>query len=64
MLIDCDRCEMRDIACDDCVVTALLGIEVETETELADETAVALRHLAAGGLAPPLRLRMPDAASG
>ena len=25
MLIDCDRCEMRDIACPDCVVTALLG---------------------------------------
>jgi hypothetical protein len=68
MLIDCDRCEMRDIACDDCVVTALLGIETEagseSGTDLADETAVALRHLAAGGLAPPLRLRVPDAASG
>ena len=68
MLIDCDRCEMRDIACDDCVVTALLGLEAEagpdSGTDLADETAVALRHLAAGGLAPPLRLRVPDAASG
>ena len=64
MLIDCDRCEMRDIACDDCVVTALLGMGAEAETELVDETAVALRHLAAGGLAPPLRLRIPDAASG
>ena len=71
MLIDCDRCEMRDIACDDCVVTALLGIATEAGTgsgtdltDLADETAVALRHLAAGGLAPPLRLRVPDAASG
>jgi len=63
-LIDCDRCEMRDIACDDCVVTALLGMGAEAETELVDETAVALRHLAAGGLAPPLRLRIPDAASG
>ena len=68
MLIDCDRCEMRDIACDDCVVTALLGIGAEagsdSGTELVDETAIALRHLAAGGLAPPLRLRIPDAASG
>jgi hypothetical protein len=63
MLIDCDRCTMRDIACDDCVVTALLGIG-DAETELVDETAVALRHLAAGGLASPLRLRIPDAASG
>ena len=25
MLIDCDRCEMRDIACGDCVVTALIA---------------------------------------
>jgi hypothetical protein len=62
MLIDCDRCEMRDLACDDCVVTALLG--GGPELELADETAVALRHLAEGGLAAPLRLAMPDAASG
>ena len=25
MLIECDRCVMRDIACPDCVVMALLG---------------------------------------
>jgi hypothetical protein len=25
MLIDCDRCAMRDVACDDCVVSVLLG---------------------------------------
>src|SRR4051812_44965863 len=25
MLIDCDRCVMRDLACSDCVVTVLLG---------------------------------------
>ncbi len=25
MLIDCDKCEMRDVECSDCVVTALLG---------------------------------------
>ena len=25
MLIECDRCEMRDIACPDCVVTHLLA---------------------------------------
>lgn len=24
MLIDCDRCRMRDIACDECVVSALI----------------------------------------
>jgi hypothetical protein len=62
MIIDCDRCEMRDIACDDCVVNALLG--APPVGELADETAVALRNLAAGGLAPPLRLSLRDAAFG
>lgn len=25
MLIDCESCEVRDVACDDCVVTVLLG---------------------------------------
>ncbi len=62
MIIDCDRCEMRDIACDDCVVTALLGIT--PEADLDQETAGALRVLADGGLVPPLRMRWPDAASG
>ena len=61
MIIDCDRCEMRDIACDDCVVTALLGA---VPGELSDQTTTALRALADGGLVPPLRLRLPDAASG
>jgi hypothetical protein len=62
MIIDCDRCEMRDIACDDCVVTALLG--ASAGDDLGDETAVALQHLADGGLVPPLRLTLRDAASG
>jgi len=25
VLIDCDGCAMRDLECDDCVVTVLLG---------------------------------------
>jgi hypothetical protein len=62
MIIDCDRCEMRDIACDDCVVHALLGVPPALDIE--DETADALRVLADGGLIPPLRLSLRDAASG
>jgi hypothetical protein len=62
MIIDCDRCEMRDIACDDCVVTALLGAPAGEGWN--EETTVALRVLADGGLVPPLRLRLPGAASG
>lgn len=26
MLLDCDSCTMRDLACGDCVVTVLLGL--------------------------------------
>jgi hypothetical protein len=62
MLIDCDRCEMRDIACDDCVITAVLG--GPPSDEIGTDTAVALRVLADGGLVPPLRMTWPDAASG
>jgi hypothetical protein len=57
VIIDCDRCEMRDIACDDCVVTAVLG--GLPSDELGAETTVALRVLADGGLVPPLRMRLP-----
>jgi len=61
MLIDCDRCEMRDVACDDCVVAALL---TGTDLPIGEDTAAALQVLADAGLAPPLRLRLPPAAAG
>jgi hypothetical protein len=55
MLIDCDRCEMRDIACPDCVVTALLG-PGEPQPDLDPAEQRALRVLADARLVPPLRL--------
>lgn len=55
MIIDCDRCEMRNVACDDCVVTFLLS--AAPAGELAEEEAGALAALAEGGLVPPLRMR-------
>jgi len=55
MIIDCDRCEMKNVACDDCVVSVLLGSP--PDLELAEETTGALRVLAEGGLVPPLRMR-------
>jgi hypothetical protein len=67
MIIDCDRCEMRDIACDDCVVNALLASPSQADgppVSVGDETALALRNLADGGLVPPLRLSLRDAAFG
>ncbi len=63
MIVDCDRCEVRGAACGDCVVTVLLGGPPEGVV-LAGVEQEALQALADGGLVPPLRLRLPDAATG
>jgi len=54
MLIDCDQCAMRDTsACDDCVVTCLLG---GGPVDLSDDQMEAVANLAEEGLVPRLRL--------
>ena len=50
MLIDCQSCQMRELACGDCVVTLLLGPVVLSEHSQTFEV------LAGAGLTPPLRL--------
>jgi hypothetical protein len=55
MLIDCDTCVARDIACGDCVMTVLLGAP-STRVDLDDEERAAIGSLAEAGLVPPLRL--------
>jgi hypothetical protein len=57
MLIECDRCVMRDIACSDCVVTALLSAP-GPDGELDESEFRALRVLADARMIPPLRLRV------
>jgi hypothetical protein len=52
MIVDCDGCVMRDIACSDCVVTVLLGPINGSITEHKNTFEV----LASAGLTPPLRL--------
>lgn len=55
MHIDCNRCEMRGIACADCVVSALLGPPgEEPQLTLAEQRAI--RVLADAGMVAPLRL--------
>ncbi len=54
MLIDCDRCAMRDLACGDCVVTVLLGADEYLEVDERERLALAV--LADSGLVPRLRL--------
>lgn len=71
MIIDCDQCAMRGVACADCVVTALFdagGAGVPAERDTGPPAVVdgplrfdaterrALAVLAAAGLISPLRL--------
>lgn len=51
--IDCASCDVRGLACGDCVVTVLLGTP---PSWLDDEEQRALGVLADSGLVPPLRL--------
>jgi hypothetical protein len=62
MLIDCDRCTMRDIACADCVVTVLLGPPGAARAGFDADEEAALGVLADSGLVPPLRLTLMESA--
>lgn len=60
MVIDCERCTMREVACPDCVVTALLGLPGH-QAEIGEAEERALRVLADARLVAPLRLTSPVA---
>ena len=53
--VDCDECAARGPACNDCVITVLLGSPGPAVDLDSDEQA-ALSALADSGLVPPLRL--------
>ncbi len=57
MVIDCDTCAVRGLACHDCVVTVLLGPPPELCFD--DEEQRALAVLAESGLVPRLRMVQP-----
>jgi hypothetical protein len=58
VLIDCDSCAVRGLACGDCVVTMLLErpAPFAGPIEFDDAERLAVDLLAAGGLVSPLRL--------
>lgn len=64
MIIDCDDCsEQHTEACDDCIVTALIGDDAILE--LADAERAAIDELSRVGLVAPIRLApLPQRASG
>jgi hypothetical protein len=56
LTIDCDRCALREtVACDDCVVTFLLGREPDDAVVIDADEARAMRMLERAGLVPTLR---------
>lgn len=58
MLLDCDTCVVRDLQCDDCVVTVLLGGPPGARAPMTIDEGErqALDVLADSGLVPRLRL--------
>ena len=57
MIIDCDSCQVRPLACGDCVVSYVLGpMPWAAGDGMVDEERAALAVLADSGLLPPLRL--------
>lgn len=59
--VDCSTCQVRGLACTDCVVSVLLGPTEEVAFDSEETRALAV--LAEGGLVPPLRLVTPMAAA-
>lgn len=55
MIVDCDRCEVRGDACQDCVITLLLGT-LPGGVELDGAEQRALDTLAEAGMVPRLQL--------
>ena len=55
MIVDCDRCEVRGSACQDCVITVLLGAPPDG-VELDGTERRALDTLAEAGMVPRLQL--------
>lgn len=54
MIINCDSCSLRDLACKDCVVSFFLDRSDPT-LDLSSQTSDAIDLLSSRGIVPPLR---------
>jgi hypothetical protein len=62
LTIDCDCCALKDTAaCEDCVVTFLLGREADDAVVIDAQEARAMRMLGRAGLVPSLRFTSASA---
>jgi hypothetical protein len=57
MIISCDTCAIRDVGCDDCILTFFITNKESKEVlcEIPDSTAEAIDLLSSRGLVRPLR---------
>jgi len=58
MIIDCDSCVVRGLACGDCVVSVLLGVPPNVEIDALEQRAI--DTLGRAGIVPRLRLAPVD----
>jgi hypothetical protein len=58
MIIDCDTCVVRGLACGDCVVSVLLGAPPSVELDATEQRAI--DALGRAGIVPRLRLEPID----
>jgi hypothetical protein len=58
MIIDCDSCVVRGLACEDCVVSVLLGVPENVEIDVLEQRAI--DALGRAGIVPRLRLAPRD----
>jgi hypothetical protein len=56
MIISCDTCAIRDIGCEDCILTFFISKKSEPALcEIPDSTADAIDLLSSRGIVRPLR---------
>jgi hypothetical protein len=56
MIISCNSCAVKDIGCEDCILTFFISKESEPAIcEIPDSTADAIRLLSSRGIVRPLR---------
>lgn len=58
VIIDCDSCVVRGLACGDCVVSVLLGAPPSIELDVSEQRAI--DALGRAGIVPRLRLEPVD----
>ena len=54
VIIDCDGCVVQGLACEDCVVSVLLGVPENVEIDVLEQRAI--DALGRAGIVPRLRL--------